>query len=90
MHLLDLILFGAAIGAIGNLVNIDSTRGFFGTVFLGILGATIGGTLANLLFGASLDGINFYMFLMASLITLVLIGLSIFAKKIKLIKKLHV
>jgi uncharacterized membrane protein YeaQ/YmgE (transglycosylase-associated protein family) len=74
MNILSWILFGAIVGAIANMVDPrPSSGGLLGAIVLGILGAVIGGFLANLLFGVSITGFNFSSFAVAVLGSLLLL-----------------
>lgn len=66
MNILSWIIFGLIAGSIANLVDPNPSKGgIFGSVVLGILGAVIGGWLANMLLGVAVTGFNFTSFLIA-------------------------
>ncbi len=53
------ILFGLAVGIVANLLDPKQSEGSFGaTIFLGVLGALMGGILANIIFGLGITGVN--------------------------------
>lgn len=66
MNILSWILFGLIVGILAN--TIDSSRkksGIVGSSLLGIVGALVGGFVANLIFGLSISGFNATAFLIA-------------------------
>lgn len=84
MNMIDLLLFGAIVGGIANLVDPSSGKGFLGPVLLGSLGAIIGGILASLIFSsANITASNLIILALAILMTLTLVGLSKFIKLLK-------
>ena len=60
MNLFTWLVFGLIVGVIAYLVDPDQSRGgILGTTVLGIVGALVGGFLANSLFGLSVSGFDF-------------------------------
>jgi uncharacterized membrane protein YeaQ/YmgE (transglycosylase-associated protein family) len=60
MNLFTWIVFGLIVGVIANLVDPQPNRGgIIGAVILGVVGAVVGGYLANLLFGLTVTGFDF-------------------------------
>lgn len=60
MNLFTWIVFGLIVGVIANLVDPQMSRGgMLGAVVLGVVGAVVGGYLANMLFGLSISGFDF-------------------------------
>lgn len=66
MNLLSWAVFGLLVGIIANAIDPDQNRGgLLGAVLLGVVGALIGGFLANLLFGVTVTGFNVTSFIVA-------------------------
>lgn len=65
MNILSWILFGLIVGIVANAMDPSPNRGILGSVLLGIVGALVGGFLANLIFGVSITGFNVTAFLVA-------------------------
>lgn len=66
MNILSWILFGLIVGIIANAIDPSPNRdGIVGSVLLGILGALVGGFLANLFFGIFITGFSVSAFLVA-------------------------
>lgn len=66
MNVLSWILFGLIVGIVANAIDSSPNGGgFLGSVILGIVGALVGGFLANLIFGISIVGFNVTAFLVA-------------------------
>lgn len=66
MSILMWILFGLIVGVIANAIDpYPSSGGLLGSVVLGIVGAMVGGFLADLLFGVGVTGFNLPSFLVA-------------------------
>lgn len=66
MNVLSWVIFGLIAGSIANLIDPNPSRGgILGSILLGVLGAVIGGWLANTLLGVSVTGFNFTSFLIA-------------------------
>lgn len=60
------ILFGLIVGIVANAIDpYPSSGGLLGSVILGIVGAMVGGFLADLLFGVGITGFNLPSFLVA-------------------------
>lgn len=60
MNLFTWIVFGLVVGVIANLVDPQPSRGgMLGAIVLGVVGAVVGGFLANLLFGLTVTGFDF-------------------------------
>lgn len=65
-NLISWVLFGLIVGVITHLVDpADTESSIFSTTLLGILGAVVGGLLANLLFGVGIGGFNLISFIIA-------------------------
>ena len=74
MNILAWIVFGLIVGVIANLIDPrPSSGGMMGAIVLGILGAVVGGFLANTIFGASISGFNFTSLAIATLGSLLLL-----------------
>jgi len=70
-------LFGLMVGVVANLIDPrPASSGLFSALLLGIVGALVGGTLGDLLFGQGLTGFNLSSFSLAVVgsILLMLIG----------------
>ncbi|OGE41474.1 hypothetical protein A3E86_05260 [Candidatus Daviesbacteria bacterium RIFCSPHIGHO2_12_FULL_47_45] len=66
MNILTLVLFGLIAGSIANLLDPEPSRGgVLGSIVLGIIGALVGGFLANVLLGLTISGFNLTSFLIA-------------------------
>lgn len=66
MNILSWILFGLIVGIAANAIDPDQNKGgLLGVILLGIIGAMIGGFLANLLFGVTVTGFNLTAFVIA-------------------------
>ena len=74
MNILSWILFGLVVGIVANSIDSTHRKGeFLGSALLGIVGALIGGFLANLFFGLRITGFNFAAFLVAVVCSLMLL-----------------
>lgn len=70
------VFFGLIVGVITHLIDPierEHDRGIVGTALLGILGAVLGGLVANLLLGGGVSGFSFSTFIIAALGALVLL-----------------
>lgn len=66
MNIISWILFGLIAGSIANLLDPNPSKGgILGSIVLGILGAIVGGWLANIILGVTVSGFNFTSFLIA-------------------------
>ena len=66
MNILSWILFGLIVGIVANAIDPTPTKsGVTGSILLGVVGALVGGLLANLIFGITVSGFNFTTFLVA-------------------------
>lgn len=66
MNIFSWILFGLVVGIVANSIDSTTTKGgFIGYVLLSIVGALVGGFIANLIFGISITGFNMTAFLVA-------------------------
>ena len=77
MNILSWILFGLVVGIIAH--SLDSSaenRGILGSILLGIVGALVGGFLANLIFGITVAGFSITAFLVAVVSSLLLLFLG--------------
>lgn len=74
MNFFSWIIFGLIIGIIANLLDPEPEKGgILGTIILGVVGALVGGLLANLVFGIGVTGFNFTSFVVAILGSLFLL-----------------
>ncbi len=74
MSIISWLLFGLIIGIIANAIDPETNSGgAIGAIVLGIVGALVGGFLANLIFGVSITGFNLTSFLIAVAGSLVLL-----------------
>lgn len=77
MIILSWIVFGLIVGVIANLVDPEPNKGgVVGAMILGILGAVLGGFLANLIFGIGVSGFNITSLAIAVLGSLLLLFIS--------------
>ena len=77
MNIISWVLFGMIVGVVANAVDPSPNRGgILGSILLGIVGALVGGFLANLLFGISVTGFNLTSFLVAVAGSLLLLFLG--------------
>lgn len=79
------IILGALSGWIASMiVKNDSQQGFLGDVFLGIIGAVVGGFIFNLFGAAGVTGFNLYSMLVAifGAVVVVFIGRALFGSKV--------
>lgn len=82
-NLLSWIIFGVIIGVVSYVIDpVDNFRGMLGTIILGILGALVGGLIANLVVGANGVGFNFLAFIIAVLGSLLVVFAQRVVKKI--------
>lgn len=77
MNILLWIIFGGLVGWIASLImDTDEQQGAVLNVVVGVVGAFLGGTLANLLgVGAGVTGFNLTSFIVAVIGSIILIGL---------------
>jgi len=74
MNLLAWTVFGLIIGIVANMIDPAPERGgIVGTILLGVVGALVGGMLANLVFGFGVSGFNLTSFIVAILGSLLLL-----------------
>lgn len=74
MNVLSWILFGIIVGIVAHAIDPSPNRGgILGTTLLGIVGALVGGFLANLVFGITVTGFNLTSFLVAIAGSLILL-----------------
>lgn len=77
MDVLSWIVFGLIAGVVANILDPQpSSGGALGAIVLGVLGAVVGGFVANLLFGVSVTGFNFTSFIIAVSGSLILLFVS--------------
>lgn len=78
MDLLTWLLIGLIAGSLTYLLDSSSKEnGFLGTIILGVLGALVGGLIANLIFQAdTVTGFNLPSFIVALVGSIGLLGLS--------------
>lgn len=68
------MFFGLLVGIIANLVDSSPARGGIGgAILLGVIGALVGGFLANIIFGFSISGFSLPSVIIASLGALLLL-----------------
>lgn len=66
MNILSWILFGLIVGIVANSIDSSPNKsGITNSILLGVVGALVGGFLANLLFGITITGFNITTFLVA-------------------------
>lgn len=66
MNILAWVLFGLIAGVIANMIDPRPAQGgVLGAIVLGIVGALLGGFLANLLFGVGVTGFDLTSFIIA-------------------------
>lgn len=76
-NVISWIIFGLLVGIVANAIDPSPSRGgLLGAILLGIVGALLGGFLADLIFGVGITGFNFTSFAIAVLgaLLLLLIG----------------
>lgn len=66
MSVISWIIFGLIAGTIANVIDPrPSSGGIVGAILLGIIGALVGGYLANVLLGVDVTGFNLTSFIVA-------------------------
>lgn len=66
MSVIGWILFGLIAGTVANAIDpLPSSGGILGAIVLGIVGAMVGGFLANILLGLDITGFNLTSFIVA-------------------------
>ena len=66
MNIISWILFGLIVGIVANAIDPSPNKsGVTVSILLGVVGALVGGLLANLIFGISVSGFNVTTFLVA-------------------------
>ena len=76
-QILGLIAVGAVIGALARLIKPGRQRmSILATVLLGVVGAVIGGLIADWLDVGSITELNFWGFLFALIVAVLLIGVA--------------
>lgn len=66
MDILSWLLFGTIVGIVANAIDPAPNKGgMLGSVLLGIVGAVVGGFLANTILGVSITGFNVTSFIVA-------------------------
>lgn len=65
MNIIYWILFGFIAGSISNYIMPSQKGGFLATVVLGVVGAVVGGFLAEQIFGIGITGFNIPSMLIA-------------------------
>ena len=77
MQILGLIAVGLVIGALARLVKPGRQRmSIFATLLLGVAGAVIGGLIADWLDVGSITELNFWGFLFAVIVAVLLLGVG--------------
>lgn len=76
MNIIYWIVFGLITGSIANYITPNSQGGLIATIFLGIVGAVIGGFLGEKIFGVGVTGFNLMSFVVAILGSVLVIYLS--------------
>jgi len=76
MGLIAWIILGALAGWIASkIVGTDEQQGAFANIFVGIIGALVGGFVFNAFGGSGVTGFNLYSLLVATLGAVVVLGL---------------
>ena len=76
MRLISWLIIGFITGVIGKLVMPgEDPGGFLATIFIGMLGALVGGLIVGVFGGTGITGINIWSILVATLGALVLLAL---------------
>ena len=66
MNVIGWVIFGLVAGTIANIIDPHpSSGGIVGAIVLGIVGAMVGGFLANILLGIDITGFNLTSFVVA-------------------------
>ncbi len=65
MNIISWILFGLIVGIVSNAIDPAPSRGLLNSILLGVVGALVGGFLADLIFGVGVTGFNLTSFLIA-------------------------
>jgi uncharacterized membrane protein YeaQ/YmgE (transglycosylase-associated protein family) len=82
MGLLTWIIFGGLAGWIGSIImKTDGQQGIFLNIIVGIIGASLGGFVANLLGAGGVDGFNLYSFFVAVLGAVILLAIVKFVRR---------
>jgi uncharacterized membrane protein YeaQ/YmgE (transglycosylase-associated protein family) len=77
VQILGLIVVGLVIGALARLVKPGRQRmSIFATLLLGVAGAVIGGLIADWLDVGSITELNFWGFLFAVIVAVLLLGIA--------------
>ena len=77
MNLFTWIVFGLIVGIIADLLDHQPARGgMVGAIVLGVVGAIVGGFLANSLFGLSVSGFDFSSLAIATVGSLIVLSLG--------------
>lgn len=76
MQILIWILFGALVGWISSLImNTNNQQGIFLNIFVGIVGAILGGYIMNIFGETGITGFNAYSFVVATIGAVVLLAI---------------
>jgi uncharacterized membrane protein YeaQ/YmgE (transglycosylase-associated protein family) len=76
MGIIVWLIFGGLVGWVASLImGTDSQQGIILNIVVGIIGAFIGGWLANSFGDAGVTGFNLYSFVIATIGAIILIGL---------------
>lgn len=74
MNIVTWVLFGLVVGIVANLLDpVSASRGWLGTIAVGILGSLLGGFLGDLIFGVGVTGFNLPSFILAVIGSLLVI-----------------
>lgn len=74
MNIVSWIIFGVITGISAHMLDSSAERGgLLGTILLGVLGALVGGLLANVVVGTTLSGFNLVSFALAIFGSLILL-----------------
>jgi uncharacterized membrane protein YeaQ/YmgE (transglycosylase-associated protein family) len=66
VNIVSWILFGLIVGIVANAIDPSPNKsGVTGSILLGVVGALVGGLLANLIFGITITGFSLTTFLVA-------------------------
>lgn len=81
MGLILWIIFGALAGWVASLImNTDGRQGLLGNIIVGVVGALVGGWLANGIGESGVGGFNLYSFVVA------VIGACVFIAALRLLR----
>lgn len=76
MSILYWALFGLIAGAIANYISPSQSGGIVGSMFLGVIGAVVGGYLGEAFLGTGVTGFNLMSFFLAVVGALIVLFLA--------------